>query len=165
MTLLGPSVRPLSSSADAAAFRDLNRRWIAELFSVTPEDERLLSDPRAAIIGPGGQVLLAVDGEGEVLGVVAVLSVRPGTYELVKMTVADASRGRGIGRLLVEAAVQWTREQGGRVLFLGTSSRLAAALRIYDSVGFERTTKEALGLGDYYDRADTFMTMDLTGSA
>ena len=45
-------------------------------------------------------------------------------------------RGRGIGRLLMVEALCLYATLGGRELFLESSSKLAPALALYESVGF-----------------------------
>jgi GNAT superfamily N-acetyltransferase len=116
------TVRPMSGTADQAAFDRLNRLWIEQYFTITPEDDRVLSHPHEAIVEPGGAVLVAVDHEGTVLGVVALLAAGTGVFELAKMTVSDAARGRGVGQLLIRSAVDRAREAGA-----GSSSAPAPA--------------------------------------
>ena len=96
-----------------------------------------------------------------VVGVVAVLATGAGVYELAKMTVDEAARGSGIGAQLIQAAIGWTREHDGNLLFLGTNTKLAAAIRLYETAGFQRTLIDELGLENYYARADVLMKLDL----
>lgn len=154
-------IRPLHSDQDAEAFDRLNRRWITEHFALTPEDEEVLGRPREAIIAAGGEVLVATDADEAVVGVVAVLATGAGVYELAKMTVDGAARGRGIGAQLIQAAIEWTRERDGNLLFLGTNTKLATAIRLYETAGFQRTRTDELGLENYYARADVLMKLDL----
>jgi len=154
-------IRPLRSDHDAEAFNRLNRRWITEYFALTPEDEVVLGRPREAIIAAGGEVLVATDADEVVVGVVAVLATGAGVYELAKMTVDGAARGRGLGAQLIQAAIEWTREHDGHLLFLGTNTKLAAAIRLYETAGFQRTRIDELGLENYYARADVLMKLDL----
>jgi putative acetyltransferase len=151
----------MASNSDASAFYELNRRWISDHFTLTPEDERVLSRPRQSIVQPGGEVLVAVDEDDTAVGVVAVLYAGPGVFELAKMTVDASARGKGVGRLLIDAAIDWARSQDGEMLFLGTNTRLEAAIRLYEQAGFERTTLEELHLENYYARADVLMKLPL----
>ena len=146
----------MRSPADAAAFRTLNEAWIGPLFGFEPVDRATLDDPQAAIVAPGGDVLMAVDGERAV-GCVALLPEGGGVYELTKMAVAESERSRGIGRLLVEAAIARARERGARELVLASNSRLATALALYESVGFRHVPPTETA----YARADVFMTLAL----
>ncbi|GAA4682592.1 hypothetical protein GCM10025780_30200 [Frondihabitans cladoniiphilus] len=154
-------IRPLHSDQDAAAFDRLNRRWITEYFTLTPADEEILGRPRESIIARGGEVLIATAADGAVVGVVAVMATGPGSYELAKMTVDETARGRGLGGQLIQAAITWARENGGDLVFLGTNTKLSAAIRLYEAAGFQRTSIAELGLEDYYARADTLMKLEL----
>jgi RimJ/RimL family protein N-acetyltransferase len=54
------------------------------------------------------------------------------------LMVAAEHRGRGIGRLLLEAAVDWARVSGITKLELHVFPWNEPALRLYESFGFER---------------------------
>ncbi len=60
--------------------------------------------------------------------------VRIGTIALV--ATAGHARGRGVGRRLVEASVEWFRGQGCALVTVGTQASNAAALRLYENAGF-----------------------------
>lgn len=58
--------------------------------------------------------------------------------EMKRLWVQDAHQGCGLGRRLVEAAVEAARGMGYRAVVLDTLERLAGANRLYDSLGFRR---------------------------
>lgn len=155
------TITPLDSDDDVEAFARLNEKWISEYFTLTAEDERVLNHPRESIIAAGGDVLVAADDSGSIVGVIAILHYAPGVYELAKMTVSEAARGQGVGRQLIGAAIAWAKEHEGQLVFLGTNSRLVPAIRLYEEAGFQRTTIDDLGLTDYYARADILMKLEL----
>ena len=105
------TIRPLESAEDAAAFRSLNEEWIARNFTVEEQDRRQLDDPIAAYITTGGQILIAESG-GRRVGCVALVPDGTGAYELSKMAVAPELRGQGIGRRLLDAAIDYARDVG-----------------------------------------------------
>jgi GNAT superfamily N-acetyltransferase len=77
-----------------------------------------------------------------------------------KMTVSPTLRNRGLGRMIILAAIEHARHLGARSLYLGSSTRLANAVHLYESVGFRHVP--AGELGDYpYARADVFMSYPL----
>ena len=79
---------------------------------------------------------------------------------LSKMAVAPGLRGQGIGRRLLEHAIAEARTMGAASLFLGSSTKLPAAVRLYESVGFRHVPREQLPQLAYV-RADIFMHMPL----
>lgn len=54
------------------------------------------------------------------------------------VAVPPSERGTGIGRRLAEACVERSRELGAEVVALHTASFMAAAMAMYESVGFHR---------------------------
>ncbi|MGW0882350.1 GNAT family N-acetyltransferase [Streptomyces sp. NPDC002671] len=154
-------VSSIASRSDADAFRALNEEWISRLFTLEEEDRAVLGDPFGHIVDPGGDVLLAREPDsGTVVGCVALLARPDGVFELAKMAVAPAAQGHGIGRLLVTAAIDRARTLGGNRLFLGTNSKLAPAIHLYEDAGFVRITRDRLPVADYYARADILMELD-----
>lgn len=151
-------VRPFASG-DATAFRALNLEWVTAFFRVEPKDEAALSDPEGTILAPGGQILLA-DSAGRTVGCVALLPMPGDAYEVAKMAVTPEARGRGVGRLLLGAAVAWARDRGARRLYLESNARLAPALRLYESAGFRHLPPHARPVSPYA-RADVFMELTL----
>jgi putative acetyltransferase len=149
-------IRPLETDADAAAFRALNEEWIARYFVIEDEDRRQLDDPVAAYIDTGGEILIA-ELDGRPVGGVAVVPDGTGAYELSKMTIAPELRGRGAGRKLLLAAIDHARRVGAESLFLGSSTKLANAVHLYEAAGFKHVAPETLHMP--YARADVFMRL------
>ena len=141
----------------AGAFRALNEAWITSLFALEPKDEAVLGDPEGQIIAPGGRVLFAL-ADGEAVGCCALIRLADGGFELAKMAVTDAWRGRGLGRALMAAAVERARAAGAPRLYLETNSGLAPALALYRSFGFAEITPET---PSPYARADVIMELRL----
>ena len=152
------TIRPLQTDADATAFRALNEEWIAKHFAVEDEDRRQLDDPVAAYVEPGGQILIA-ELDGRAVGCVALGPGGNGAFELSKMAVAPDLRGRGTGRQLLQAAIDCARSLGATSLFLGSSTKLQAAVHLYETIGFVHVASDTLHMP--YERADVFMELDL----
>ena len=64
------------------------------------------------------------------------MSIPIRTYEVAKMVIAPEAQGRGVGRLLMSAAIAWTRANGVRRLSLESNARLVPALRLCELAGF-----------------------------
>jgi ribosomal protein S18 acetylase RimI-like enzyme len=60
---------------------------------------------------------------------------------LEDLFVAEPARGRGLGRAVAAAAVERARQRGARRIELDTNETNAAALALYESVGFSPRSK------------------------
>ena len=147
--------------AHAEAFYRLNRAWLDEHALYEPADEIQLADPHGAVIAVGGAVFVAVR-DGEVVGTAAVAPHGPGEVELLKVTVADAARGQGLGRHLVEVCIAHARSMGAHTMMLLSSTRLQNALRLYERLGF---THRPLPASLPYASADVCMELALSHRA
>jgi len=145
--------------ADAEAFRELNLEWVRTYFRVEAKDEATLSDPEGTILAPGGQIFMA-DFAGQTVSCVALLPMPPDCYEVAKMAVSPAVQGRGAGRRLLMAAIDWARAQGAARLYLESNGRLEPALHLYEAVGFRHLPPDRRPVSPYA-RADVFMEMSL----
>ncbi len=89
---------------------------------------------------PPGATVVAED-DGEVLGTAKMGPNRPGHGDHVgtaSFMVAEAGRGRGVGRALGEHVVTWHREHGFRgIQFNAVVESNVAAVRLWRSLGFE----------------------------
>lgn len=140
-------------------FRALNIEWIEKQFVVEKADEEILSDPNGKIIKQGGAVLFA-RLHGRIVGTCALIPRFDGVFELAKMAVAPPFRGRNVGRRLTLAAIDRAGALGSSTLFVETSSKLEAANRLYEKIGFKRTAEPFRGRSRYRRKSFT-MTLDL----
>jgi len=141
----------------ADAFRALNEAWITRLFRLEPKDVEVLGDPAGKIIAPGGRIVFVLE-EGEAVGCCALMAMQDGGFEVAKMAVAEAYKGRGLGRVLMAACVERARAAGAPRLYLETNSALAPALGLYRSFGFKDARPAA---PSPYARADVAMELRL----
>lgn len=153
-------IREMRTAADAEAFRALNEEWITKYFALEDADQKVLADPETAIIGKGGRIFV-VEADGATVGCVALIpQEHEGEYELSKMAVSPVLRGLGIGRRLIEYAVVQARAMGATRLVLGSNTKLANAVHLYESVGFQHVPKELQPVSPYA-RADVYTEMVL----
>lgn len=138
------------------AFRTLNEEWLNFYMEVEPEDARVLRDPEGTILAKGGVIILAI-ANGSAVGSGALINEGNGKFELAKMAVTEAYRGRGIGREIAERLITVARATGAREVELVSARLLPAATPLYRKLGFRE-----IPLGDVpYARADIRMTMEL----
>lgn len=101
---------------------------------------------RLSALGAGA-VLVAEDA-GAVLGWIHVCGIRffqsPPFAEIGGLVVDEAARGRGVGKLLVEAAVRWAAEQGYGKLRVRSNVVREDAHRFYEREGFQRVKTQAV---------------------
>jgi putative acetyltransferase len=126
----------------AEDFARLNYEWINEYFVVEEPDREMLDDPGSCIIGRGGQIFFALVNNA-VAGTVALIHEEPDRFELAKMAVSPALRGRGIGDMLIEACVEYGVARGKRALFLLSNTKLGPAINLYRKHGFVETPLDA----------------------
>jgi putative acetyltransferase len=74
--------------------------------------------------------------DGSAVGCAALVLHGDGEAELKRMFVADAARGLGAGRALLQRIEETARRDGVRVLRLETGVRNAEALALYRREGF-----------------------------
>jgi GNAT superfamily N-acetyltransferase len=141
----------------APYFESLNREWIERWFAVEPKDEHYLRDPHGSVIEPGGAVFFVVEA-GVPVGVVAAIRYDADTFELAKMAVTPRCQGRGYGRALGEAVVRFAADAGARRVVVLSDSRLTAAVRLYERLGFRHQPPPA---DTGYARGDVYMELDL----
>lgn len=139
-------------------FRALNEEWLRRNFSLEQHDQRLLDEPKREIIARGGRILFALF-DGEVVCTCALMRHPDGSLELAKMAVAPAHRKQGIGTALARAVIERAGEIGSGDLYLRTSPRLRAALRLYRRLGFRKVPGSPLP-GPQYSRETITMRLE-----
>lgn len=122
-------------------FKRLNYEWIEQYFEVEEADRQSLENPDRKILEPGGHILIALD-QHEAVGTCALIKMEGKAYELAKMAVSEASRGKGIGFLLGRAAIDKARNSGAESLYLESNTKLVPAIKLYQKLGFEKVIKE-----------------------
>ena len=139
----------------ALAWRSLNEAWISKHFAIEPKDRAVLDDPQGKILDRGGHIFMA-ERNGEVIGCVALIAMADGGYEVAKMTVSEAARGTGLGRLLMAACIDKAQALGAPRLYLETNSSLGPALGLYRAMGFV-DLDPAMRPATDYARCDVWM--------
>src|SRR5256714_1439784 len=120
-------------------FRSLVSETLREFgFEADPELDGDLEDPAGTYAG----LWVAVDG-GAVVGSGALRDLEDGRVELKRMYLRPDQRGRGLGKQLLELALDWARANHMRAVRLDTSERMVAAQRLYEANGFERVPGDA----------------------
>ncbi len=144
------------STEHSEAFRDLNLEWIERYFKVEDSDRESLDDPQHHILDPGGAIVMACH-HGNVVGTCALIKLDDERYELAKMAVSEAARGKGIGWLLGRAIIERARDLGATTVYLESNTMLTPAIALYRKLGFKRVT----GPPSPYHRCNIQMELEL----
>lgn len=157
----GPAAAPVrvrpATPADAAALGRLGAMLVAVHHDFDPD--RFLAPDRSTEQGYGrflaGQirrpevVMLVAEAGGEVLGYAYAamegtdyMTLRGPAGALHDLLVDPAHRGRGVGRMLLEAAIGSLEARGAPQVVLSTADKNVAAQRLFERAGFRRTMVE-----------------------
>lgn len=95
------------------------------------------------------KAVLVADDNGDVIGYAYAavegydyMALRGPAGVLHDIIVDPGHRGRGVGRLLLDAALEFLRSRGAARVVLSTAERNEAAQRLFASAGFRRTMIE-----------------------
>jgi putative acetyltransferase len=135
-----------ATPADAAALVDLGRAVSSEPegWLITADDWRNVGEERrylrATRRSPHAAVFVAEDERGIVGRLSVARDSHPASPHVADLglMVAAGQRRRGIGRALLERAVEWAREVGVMKLELHVFPHNEPAIRLYEQFGFER---------------------------
>lgn len=94
-----------------------------QLFSQTPRSVYYVAEHQNELVGGGG--IFPSPGLPE------------DTCELVKMYLLKEARGKGLGRLLIQKALDFARQAGYKNIYLETMPELKQALDTYAKFGFQ----------------------------
>ncbi|MEM7001674.1 MAG: helix-turn-helix domain-containing GNAT family N-acetyltransferase [Pseudomonadota bacterium] len=119
----------------AEAFKRLNVEWITQHWELEEADLKALDHPYEHILDRDGAILIALY-QDEPVGTVALIPYDAETLELAKMAVSPTVQGKGIGRVLGDAALARAKRMGARRVYLESNSILAPALSLYEKLGF-----------------------------
>jgi ribosomal protein S18 acetylase RimI-like enzyme len=140
-------------AADAENIGRLLHDFNSEFDDPSPGPAALAERVRQLLTEGEITVLLAGTGPDGL----AVLRFRPAIWTqglecyLAELYVVPARRRQGLGRALVEAAIELARRQGADHMDLGTGEDDVAARALYESLGF--TNRESNGaLNFFYER-------------
>ena len=140
-------------------FERLNRLWLEGHSLLEPVDLEYLREPERLILGHGGQVYFAMQGEN-VVGTCAAIPISSTTWELAKLAVDPSARGHGIGRRLCEAVLSYARNAGAAEIVLTSHTALVEAIHLYESMGFLHAPLPA---DVRYETANVFMRLTIAG--
>ncbi|WP_261882130.1 bifunctional helix-turn-helix transcriptional regulator/GNAT family N-acetyltransferase [Vibrio pelagius] len=95
-----------------------------DMYSVYAQDNAMywVIEYQCQIVGGGG---------------FAPLAGKPEVCELQKMYFLEQTRGQGLAKRIVALSLQLAKQQGYKQMYLETTECLGAAIKLYESLGFE----------------------------
>lgn len=108
------------------------------------------------IDSPFGHPMVALADDGTLAGYLCLKLVLD-EAEILDVAVKYSHRGKGIGRLLVQWALDFSREHGASLLFLEVRAGNAEAIALYRSLGFKESGRRK----NYYDNGEDAILMEM----
>lgn len=152
----GLTIREFDDSL-ARDFHDINAQWISAMFALEATDIDVLENPRARIIEPGGTILFVEAPGLGVVGTCALQKTGATSFELTKMGVRESARGLKAGEFLLAAMIARARAMGADPLYLLTNRKCAAAIHLYEKLGFAHDEAIMAQYGARYQRCNVAM--------
>ena len=140
---------------DVARLREIARAAYAKYVPRIGREPMPMSADFAAEIAAGRVIVIDVDGA--VAGYM-VSWAEPDAYYIDNIAVDPARQGFGLGRKLIDGAVQAARRHGLGAIRLYTNAAMGENLALYARIGFVETRRAT---EDGFDRV--FMRWDLPG--
>jgi DNA-binding MarR family transcriptional regulator/N-acetylglutamate synthase-like GNAT family acetyltransferase len=141
----------------APDFRRINAEWISAMYKLEQTDIDVLENPRARIIDQGGAILFVESPSLGIIGACALQKTGDRQYELTKMGVSASARGCKAGEFLLRAAIERATLLGAKRLYLLSNRKSAAAIHLYEKLGFVHDTGIMTEFGGRYGRCDVAM--------
>jgi GNAT superfamily N-acetyltransferase len=139
------AVRPFRA-ADQAAARELILAGLAGHVGFLDETLNPDLDDIAGRYTGQGRCFLVAERAGRIVGAGGLVPERPGAARLVRVSVAAAVRGRGVGRALVERLLSVAWAAGCTEVVVETNHDWADAVAFYRRLGFEESGRDAASI-------------------
>jgi ribosomal protein S18 acetylase RimI-like enzyme len=94
-----------------------------------------------------------------------LMKMQEGCFELTKMAVSERARGLKAGEHLLRAALERAASLEITTLYLLTNTRCAAAIHLYEKVGFRHDAEIMARYGRRYARCNVAMRYAPSASA
>ncbi|MFB7891878.1 GNAT family N-acetyltransferase [Microbacterium sp. NPDC056044] len=141
------TIRPVRPEEYARAGDVTAQAYLASYDGLT--DEYVASMRDVAARASDGDVWIAVEPDGEILGTVWVARpgrplsemAQPGETDFRQLAVAPAARGRGVGEALTRHVLDLARERGSHRVVMNSGAEMTGAHALYVKLGFVRLSE------------------------
>jgi ribosomal protein S18 acetylase RimI-like enzyme len=155
-------IRHSLQPGDLGAIVQLHGIVYAREYGLDTTFEPYVAKPLSDFVLEGSGRLWIAEGDGRLMGSIAVVE-SDGEGQLRWFLLAPEARGSGLGKRLLDLAMDYCRERRFSRVFLWSFVDLTAALKLYERGGFkvtERSTEYVWGA----ERTQIRMDLELTAS-
>jgi ribosomal protein S18 acetylase RimI-like enzyme len=140
----GFTLRTVLRPGDLGAIVHLHGVVYAREYGFDPTFEAYVAGPLAGFVRAGSdrERIWIAERAGRLAGSVAIVAATPATAQLRWFLVDPAARGAGLGRRLLDLAIDFSRGCGYSAITLWTVSALAAAAHLYRAAGFRKVEEK-----------------------
>ncbi len=109
-----------------------------------------------------GQLFYVLKENGKPLGFIGLelLTTKKNEIKIQKIYVLPYNQGKGVGRKLIEKAIEIAQESGIENVILNVN-RFNKAVSFYQKIGFKITSEVNIDIGKGYLMEDYIMTLEL----
>ena len=123
--LIRATLKEFNANKPGSVYFDETTDHLAEIFA-NPKSMYYVAAENGQVIGGGG--------------IYPTENLPVGTCELVKLYLAPAARGKGIGAALLNNCLTAAKKIGYKKIYLETMRELIIAIPLYEKMGFTRLT-------------------------
>lgn len=143
--IIRTTLEEFGANHPGTVYYDISTDSLFELFKDTPRSVYFVAEHEGQLAGGGG------------------IFPSPGlpndTCELVKMYLLPHVRHIGLGKMMIQKAIDFAREAGYKNIYLETMPELKLALKAYEKFGFRYRDKPMGNTGHF--GCDLFMVLSL----
>lgn len=116
--------------------------------------ELIKNDDNSIYSKSGGNLWIAINESGEIVGTIATYKYDYESVELKRLYVRKDFRGTGLARVLYGTALNFCKEKSFKKIFLGTYDRLETAIHFYLKRGFNEIEEKREKSGARFFKLD-----------
>lgn len=131
------TISPADNNALAKIIRDTLTEFKANKPGTVYYDET--TDHLYEVFKTKNSIYFVAEYENEIVGgagIYPTANLPSGTCELVKLYLSAETRGKGIGKILMEKCITAAKELGYKKIYLETMPELTIAIPMYEKMGF-----------------------------
>jgi len=137
-----------ADSRDSEAIKLILKRSFAEYKIQLPENYSFsdIENLEEVYLDSGGEFTVLLRDQ-TIIGFFALLPAENNQVELKRLYLTAAERGRGLGKYLLELALDRARKSGHNRVYLETTSKFLEAVGLYRKYGFKTNPGATLSPG------------------